>query len=120
MFWNKKKKEEQELGTSFERLKYYTFVDHKSIDEQFLSLANILLGNRAIVANFENMHNLADVNRAVAFLSGVCYATDGIVQNIGSETFVFATKKSLEDGTIEHYLNDVAKDTMKPGNDEQN
>lgn len=113
MFWNKKKKEEQELGTSFERLKYYTFVDHKEIDEQFLELANILLGNRAVVANFENIHNLADVNRAVAFLSGVCYACEGTVQNIGSETFVFATKKSLADGTIEHYLNDVAKDTIK-------
>lgn len=113
MFWNKKKKEEQELGTSFERLMYYTFVDHKTIDEQFLELADVLLGNRAVVANFEEIHNLSDVNRAVAFLSGICYACEGTVQNIGNETFVFATKKSLADGTIEHYLNDVAKDSFR-------
>ena len=112
MFWNKKRKEEQELGTSFERLKYYTFVDYKTVDEQFLDLADLLLSNRAVVANFEGMHNLAEVNRAVAFLSGVCYALEGTVQNIGNETFVFATKKSLEDGTIEHYIKDVAKDSV--------
>ena len=108
----KKRKEVKEIGTAFERLKYYTFVDHKTIDEQFLELADLLLGNRAVVANFEDIHNLSDVNRAVAFLSGVCYAFDGTVQNIGNETFVFATKKSLADGTIEHYIDDVAKDPV--------
>lgn len=109
----RKRKEVKEIGTAFERLKYYTFVDHKTIDEQFLELADLLLGDRAVVANFEDIHNLADVNRAVAFLSGVCYACEGTVQNIGNETFVFATKKALVDGTIEHYINDVAKDTVK-------
>jgi cell division inhibitor SepF len=108
----KKRKEVKEIGTSFERLKYYTFVDHKAIDEQFIELADILLGDRAIVTNFEEIHNLDDVNRAVAFLSGVCYALEGTVQNIGNETFVFATKKSLADGTIEHYIDDVAKDPV--------
>ena len=112
MSWSRKKKEEQQLGTSFERLKYYTFVDYKTVDEQFLELSDILLSNRAVVANFENMHNLADVNRSVAFLSGVCYALDGTVQNIGNETFVFATSKTLEDGTIEHYIKDVAKEPV--------
>ena len=113
MIWNRKRKEEQEIGTSFERLKYYTFVDYKTIDEQFLELSDVLLGDRAVVANFEGLTNLNEVNRAVSFLSGVCYACEGTVQNIGNETFVFATKKSLEDGTIEHYLSDVAKDTQK-------
>lgn len=113
MFWNKKKKEEKELGTSFERLLYYSFVDYKTIDEQFIELAQVLLGGRAVVANFEEVHNLSDVNQAVSFLSGVCYASEGIVQNIGNETFVFATKKSLADGTIEHYIDDVARDTLR-------
>ena len=113
MFKNKKKNKEQELGTSFERLRTYTFVDYKTIDEQMLDLADTLLGGRAVVTNFEELHNVAEVNRAVAFLSGICYATEGIVKNIGNETFIFATKQSLADGTIEHSIEDVAKDTLR-------
>ena len=75
-----------------------------------MELAETLVGDRAVVANFEEISNTAEINRAVAFLSGICYAFEGEVHRIGKETFIFATKKALADGTIHHFMRDVATD----------
>lgn len=109
MFGRNKKREEA-LGTAFDRLYNYNYSNEKSIDEQFLDLADILIGNRPIVINFEEIKETVEINRAVAFLSGVCYALNGEVHRLGRETFLFASEASLKDGTLRYYLNDVARD----------
>ena len=109
MFGRKKKREEQ-LGTAFDRLFNYNYLNDKSNDEQFLELADILIAHRPVVINFEEIKETVEINRAVAFLSGVCYALNGEVHRLGRETFLFATEESLKDGTLRYYLNDVARD----------
>ena len=109
MFGRKKNREEQ-LGTAFDRIYNYTYSNEKSIDEQFLELADILINNRPLVINFEEVNNTVEINRAVAFLSGVSYALNGEVHRLGRETFLFATEGCLKDGTLRYYLNDVARD----------
>ena len=105
-----KKKRQEALGTAFDRLLNYNYLNNKSIDEQFLEIADILITNRPVVINFEEIKETSDVNRAVAFLSGVVYALNGEVHRLGRETFLFATEVALKDGTLRYYLNDVGID----------
>lgn len=88
----------------------YSFVSNKTIDEQFIELADVLITNRPLIANFEDVKVVAEVDRAVAFLSGIIYALNGEVHRIGRETFLFATEKALKDGSLQGYINDVGKD----------
>ena len=109
MFGRNRNREEQ-LGTAFDRLYNYSYKNDVSIDEQFLELSDILISNRPVVINFEDITETVEINRAVAFLSGVRYALNGEVHRLGRETFLFATEASLKDGTLRYYLNDVARD----------
>ncbi len=105
----KKKKKEEILGTSFDRLLNYNCSPTKSIDEQFLELADIIMDNRPVAINFEEISPATEVDRAVAFLSGVIYALNGEVHRLGSKTFLFASEVALKDGTIHYYISDVGK-----------
>ncbi|MGM9899894.1 MAG: cell division protein SepF [Bacilli bacterium] len=105
----KKKNKEQALGTSFDRLLNYNYTPSKSIDEQFIELAEVLMENRPIAINFEEISPTTEVDRAVAFLSGVVYALNGEVHRLGPKTFLFASDVALKDGTIRYYISDVGK-----------
>lgn len=105
----KKKKREQALGTSFDRLLNYNFTKNRSIDEQFIELADIIIENRPVAINFEEIASATEIDRAVAFLSGVIYALDGEVHRLGEKTFLFASAVALSDGTINYYVSDVGK-----------
>lgn len=104
-----KKKKEEKLGNAFDRLLNYCFVTTKSIDEQFIELGSILMQNRPIAVNFEDVSPNTEIDRAVAFLSGVTYALNGEVFRLGNKTFLFASSIALDDGTIRYYVSDVGK-----------
>lgn len=107
--FGKKKKEEKKLGQSFDRILNYSFKDSENIDKQLIDLADILIANRPLLANFESVNNIGDVNHAVSFLSGVVYALDGEVYCLGAETRLFASGKAFEDGSLLRYLKDFAE-----------
>lgn len=104
-----KKKKTEKLGTAFDRLLNYCFVNDKSIDEQFIELGDIIIQNRPVAVNFEDISPAVEIDRAVAFLSGVTYALRGQVFRLGSKTFLFASEVALGDGTIKYYVSDVGK-----------
>jgi len=104
-----KKKKEGKIGTSFDRLLNYCFVASKTVDEQFIELGGILMQNRPVAVNFEDVSPNTEIDRAVAFLSGVIYALDGEVFRLGNKTFLFASSIALDDGTIRYYVSDVGK-----------
>lgn len=106
----KKKKREEQLGTAFDRLYNYNYVNTRSIDEQFIELADILISNRPIVINFEGIGSSVEINRAVAFLSGVVYGLNGEVHRLGKETFLFASSAAFSDGSLRYYISDVGKE----------
>ena len=58
MFGRKKKREEQ-LGTAFDRLFNYNYLNDKSNDEQFLELADILIAHRPVVRMRQHILPLA-------------------------------------------------------------
>ena len=51
----RKKKREEQLGTSFDRLYNYNYDNSKSIDEQFMRLADIIIDNRPVIINFDGI-----------------------------------------------------------------
>ncbi|MCI6717001.1 MAG: cell division protein SepF [Bacilli bacterium] len=106
----RKKKREEQLGTSFDRLYNYNYDNSKSIDEQFMRLADIIIDNRPVIINFEGISSSIEINRAVAFLSGVVYGLNGEVHRLGNETFLFASHTAFEDGSLRCYVSDVGKE----------
>lgn len=107
--FNKKKKEERKIGTAFDRLLNYNFKKEEDIDSQLLDLADIVIANRPLLTNFEEIENVSEVNNAVAFLAGVVYALGGEVHSLGSETRLFASGKAFEDGSLQKYIRDFAE-----------
>ena len=108
--FNKNKRKESKLGSSFDRLLNYTFKDDEDMDTQLLDLADIVMANRPLLANFEEIKSVGNVNHAISFLSGVVYALDGEVHRLGEETRLFATGEALEDGTLQRYIKDFGID----------
>ncbi len=107
--FGKKKKEERKIGSSFDRLLNYTFKNDENLDEQLLDLADILIANRPLLANFEEMQSIGEVNHIISFLAGVVYALGGEVHSLGNETRLFATAKAFEDGSLQRYIKDFAE-----------
>lgn len=105
--FKRNKKTETKIGSAFESLLYYTFDENRVVDEQIAELADCLIANRPVVANLEDMTDVEESNRAIAFLSGVVYALEGAVYPLGKETFLFGTKIAYSDGTLYRYIKDV-------------
>lgn len=108
--FGKRKNEERKIGSAFDRLLNYTFKKDEDIDVQLLELADIIIANRPLLANFEEMENINEVNHTISFLSGVVYALGGAVYRLGDETRLFATAKAFEDGTLQKYIKDFGID----------
>lgn len=106
----RKKKQERKLGSAFDRLLNYTFRKDEDIDAQLLDLADIIIANRPLLANFEEIENVGEVNYAISFLSGVVYALGGSTYRLGEETRLFASGEAFEDGTLKKYINDFGID----------
>ncbi len=103
----KKKKDiikNQPIGSAFERMRTYHLMKETSVFEQVIELANVLNDNYPILLNTENVENLADVNYVIAFLTGDTFARGGAMHKLGKETFLFGTKESFEDGTLDSYV----------------
>lgn len=106
MIIGRKKKEIRKLGSAFDRLLNYTFKKDEDINSQLLDLADIVMANRPLLANFEEIKSIGEVNYAISFLSGVVYALGGTVYSLGSEVRLFATGEAFEDGTLQKYIKD--------------
>ena len=107
--FGKKKRTEAKIGTAFESLLFYSMDPSRNIDEQAFELADCITAHRAVICNFEKIESIDDVNRVVAFLSGVVYATDGETHRLGKETFLFGSEVAFEDGTLHQYTKEVTK-----------
>jgi hypothetical protein len=82
MFGKKKKETKQKaLLTSFDLMQTKTVLS----SEELLDLCDVVLGGRALLANFERIP-VSDANRMLAFLSGAVYALNGQVHQTGPHT----------------------------------
>ncbi len=106
MIIGRKKKEIMKLGSAFDRLLNYAFKKDEDMNAQLLDLAEYIMANRPVLANFEEIKSIGEVNYAIAFLSGIVYALGGSVYSLGCESRLFATKEAFEDGTLQKYIKD--------------
>ncbi len=96
---NRKSQENNYILSSFNRL------EHRIVSDQseLLDLCNVLLENRALLANFEQL-SVDEANYMLTFLSGAVYALKGEVHKIHPKTFLFASESEYLDGTLKQYL----------------
>ena len=106
----KKKKDERNTNpsspkiTSFDKI-VYKVVNKSNDDDTLYDIADTILDGRPVLIKFEN--DVVDANRMLAFLSGICYATDGRVIQIAQKLFLLAKKEEFNDGTLYQYIEDV-------------
>jgi FtsZ-interacting cell division protein YlmF len=104
--FNKKKTDEQ---VKIEKTSYDSIVFLKLneiTDEKLLMIADDIILNKPCVINFE-FDNIDEINKAIAFLSGICYVLEGeaIVQQ--RKILVFGSKLAFEDGTVKDFLKNL-------------
>jgi len=106
-----KNKVKRSLLSSFDLLYQVIIKDGNGEDPygQMKQIAEALLENKPVLANFRNISDSFVANYVLAFLSGVCFSKDGNVFPISEETYLFATKEALSDGSIKSYLDEVEK-----------
>jgi FtsZ-interacting cell division protein YlmF len=80
-------------------------LDH-AFDEKLIELADVLKKNIPIVINFEQLE-IDDINKSIAFLSGVCYAIDGEVIPVQEKILLFGNQQAFEDGTVKTFLKEL-------------
>lgn len=66
------------------------------MNTQLLDLADIVINNRPLLANFEEIASIGEVNHAISFLSGVVYALDGSVYRLGEKLDYLQREKLLK------------------------
>jgi len=91
------------LLTSFDRLQYFTVAN--SSQEQLMEMCDIILGGKAILANFDQI-NSEEANYMLSFISGVVYATQGEIFKLDNKLFLFGRKEEFEDGSLHQYVED--------------
>ncbi len=71
--------------------------------DQLLDLANLLKEGKPLLLSFQ-MIDTETANKMIGFLSGVVYAMEGSTSFTDNKTILFASKKNLEDGTLNQFI----------------
>lgn len=71
--------------------------------DQLLDLANLLKNGKPLLISFQLL-DVETANKMIGFLSGVVYAFEGVTYFTDEKTVLFATKKNLEDGSINQFV----------------
>lgn len=97
----KKKKEEVAVKTTAEMI-----VAEKVVyddDSYAAELAAKVIEGYPLFLNFEGL-NVDNANKMIAFLSGVCFAISGRVQEISETVFLFTNNEAFIDGSLEKWM----------------
>jgi FtsZ-interacting cell division protein YlmF len=104
--FNKKKTDDKQIKekTSYDDIVFLKL--NEINDEKLLSIADDIILNKPCVVNFE-LENIDEINKAIAFLSGICYVLHGeaIVQQ--RKVLVFGSKLAFEDGSVKDFLKNL-------------
>jgi cell division inhibitor SepF len=101
-----KSKKEQIKSNDFAYSEKIEFLKLESVsDEQLLDIADHIKQDTPYIINFE-FQDIDDINKSIAFLSGVCYALGGEVIQIKEKILVFGSQKVYEDGSIHTFIAD--------------
>jgi FtsZ-interacting cell division protein YlmF len=104
--FNKKKQEDtaKKETSSYEHIIFLKL--NEVSDEKLLSIADNIILNKPCVINFE-FDDIDEINKAIAFLSGVCYVLEGEVVVQQRKILVFGSKIAFEDGSVKNFLKNL-------------
>lgn len=77
-----------------------------SSDERLLQIADQMKQHVPYIINFEGL-DIDDINKAIAFLSGITYALNGEVVIIKEKILMFGDQDSFEDGSLKTFLQEL-------------
>lgn len=77
-------------------------------DYEAAQLVDKMKDGHPLVLNFKKL-DLTSCNKLLAFFVGACYALEGKTIKINERTYLFALQSEFEDGTLNNYIEDVAK-----------
>ncbi len=76
-------------------------------DEELTNFAKQIMQGIPLILNFQ-MLGIDEANKAMAFLSGVVYALDGVVMQFDSKKgIMFADKKVYDDGSMKELISEI-------------
>lgn len=67
-------------------------------------LGRKLINDIPLVINFKGLNDINEMNKNLAFLSGVVFTLDGIVEEISDYIYIFASKNNMLDGSINDFI----------------
>lgn len=77
-------------------------------DEHLNELAEDVMNGTPLIINFDPL-SIDQANKVIAFLSGVCFAIDGVIVHVREKIFMFAAADVYEDGSMEVFLKDFVE-----------
>lgn len=104
IFGKKKVEEQHKESIASDNIEFLELDD--STDETLLNIADRMKQSIPYIINFERL-DIDDVNKSIAFLSGVTYALDGEVIMIKEKIFMFGDNDSFSDGTLKTFLQEL-------------
>lgn len=91
-------------STTYSRLVTKILSEEDNLNEQMLDLADAILSNCPVLVVFTNVKNTAECNRVLSFLMGVIYSIDGESYKTSDESYLIASKKAFEDGSLKRWM----------------
>ncbi|MFP4177934.1 MAG: cell division protein SepF [Acholeplasmataceae bacterium] len=111
LFRRSKKKREQDAPSEEPLLKSdriaFEMIETDS-DEHLNELAEDVMNGTPLIINFDPL-TIDQANKVIAFLSGVCFAIDGVIVQVRDKIFMFASADVYEDGSMEDFLKDFVE-----------
>lgn len=75
-------------------------------DDYLLKQADLIIASKPLVLNFDEL-DIDESNKAIAFLSGIVYATKGQVIVLKDKVMLFARDLCFEDGTLKLFIEEI-------------
>jgi cell division inhibitor SepF len=111
LFRRSKKKTKQDAPSEEVQIKSEQIAFEKiktDSDEHLNELAEQIMNDTPLIINFELL-SIDQANKVIAFLSGVCFAIDGVIVHIREKIFMFAAADVYEDGSMEVFLKGIVE-----------
>lgn len=80
------------------------FAQAKNNDQLLASYVNSLKEHTPVCLNFDLL-DVKEANKALAFMTGACFALGGSIFEIDETTYLFALEENLKDGSIDDFVN---------------
>ena len=101
----KKKNQKKENSKKSSELVEFLMLENSN-DETLLKVADNLKNHVPYIINFEKIE-VDEINKAIAFFSGITYALEGEVILIREKVIMFGDNDAFSDGTLKIFVKEL-------------